>query len=131
MIERATERSESLDCTSDVLRADAARLPVRDESVDAVCATLSLSAMPDIDAVVDELYRVLRPTGRLAILDTLSFQSPYGRWLNPLIESVAAYLTNWYPDADVVGAVEQTFDEHTRETFHGGTVYVLTGRKLP
>jgi demethylmenaquinone methyltransferase/2-methoxy-6-polyprenyl-1,4-benzoquinol methylase len=128
MVERATSRSATLDCSADVLRADAARLPVRDGAVDAVCATLSLSAMPDVEAVVDQLSRALRSGGRLAVLDARPFQAAYGRWLNPVIERAAAYLTNWYPDADIVGAVDDRFAETTLETFQGGTIYVLTGR---
>ena len=128
MVERATERGATLDCSASVLRVDAARLPLRDASVDAACATLSLSAMPDIPAVVDQLARVIRPGGRLAVLDARPFEAAYARWLNPFIERAAAYLTNWYPDADIVGAVDERFADTTLRTFQGGSIYVLTGR---
>jgi demethylmenaquinone methyltransferase/2-methoxy-6-polyprenyl-1,4-benzoquinol methylase len=75
------------------------------------------------------MCRALRPGGRIAVLDTRSFQSPLGTWLNPLVEGVAAYLTNWYPEADVVGAVGRTFDRTVVEEFHGGTVFVAHGEK--
>jgi ubiquinone/menaquinone biosynthesis C-methylase UbiE len=46
-----------------VARADAARLPVRDASVDAAVAVMVHTDMPDYPAVVREAARVLRPGG--------------------------------------------------------------------
>lgn len=129
MVARARERGERLAPETGVLRADATRLPVRDERFDAACATLSLSAMPDVRAVVDGIHDALRPGGRLAVLDARSFRSGPLRWLDPLVEGVAAALTNWYPDAPVVESMAETFAEVSVETFYGGTVYVATGQK--
>jgi demethylmenaquinone methyltransferase/2-methoxy-6-polyprenyl-1,4-benzoquinol methylase len=129
MVARAAERGERLDCTTVVLRADATRLPVEDNQFDAACATLSLSAMPDVAGVVDEIHTSLRPSGRFAVLDARSFQKTPLSWLNPLVESVSAYTTNWYPDAPVVTSVRDAFTDVSVETFHGGTIYVVTGRK--
>ncbi len=53
------------------LQADAARLPLRDASVDVVVAGEILEHVPDLDAVVAEIGRVLRPGG-LLVLDTLA-----------------------------------------------------------
>jgi demethylmenaquinone methyltransferase/2-methoxy-6-polyprenyl-1,4-benzoquinol methylase len=129
MVSRASERGERLACETEVLRADGARLPVRDGRFDAACATLSLSAMPDVERVVAGMSDALRPGGRVAVLDARSFQSgPLAR-LDPLLESVSAYVTNWYPDAPIVQSVDDAFAEVAVETFHGGTVYVATGVK--
>ncbi|WP_262174596.1 methyltransferase domain-containing protein [Haloarcula laminariae] len=126
MVKRARERGEELDCETEVLRADAGRLPVANERFDGVCATLSLSAMGDVGTVVEEISDVLRPGGRIAVLDAQSFQTAPLRWLNPLIEGVSAYMTNWYPDAPIIKSVEETFTSISIETFHGETVYVVT-----
>jgi arsenite methyltransferase len=48
------------------LRADAQRLPLRDETVDAVLSIAMLQLIPDPVAAVAEMARVLRPGGRLA-----------------------------------------------------------------
>ncbi|HZT64604.1 MAG TPA: methyltransferase domain-containing protein [Acidimicrobiales bacterium] len=49
------------------LQGDAARLPIRDGSVDAVTSTDSFHWFPDPDGALAELRRVLRPGGRLII----------------------------------------------------------------
>lgn len=48
------------------VRADAMALPVRDASLDAVCCSLCLQLVPDLDTALAEIARVLRPGGRLA-----------------------------------------------------------------
>lgn len=129
MTARASERGDGLACETEVLRADATSLPVRAEQFDAACATLSVSAMPDVPAVVAGIHDALSPGGRVAILDTQSFQTAPLSWLNPVVESISAAITNWYPDAPIVQSVEDEFAEVSVETFQGGTVYVVTGRK--
>src|SRR5277367_6129777 len=48
------------------LRADAQRLPLRDQTVDAVVSIAVLQLIPDPFAALAEIARVLRPGGRLA-----------------------------------------------------------------
>lgn len=50
-----------------VSRADAAHLPLPDESMDLVVSFETLEHVPDAEAVVAELARVLRPGGRLVL----------------------------------------------------------------
>jgi arsenite methyltransferase len=50
------------------LRADAQRLPLRDETVDAVVSIAVLMLTPDPVAALAEMARVLRPGGRLAVM---------------------------------------------------------------
>lgn len=49
--------------------ADATRLPLDDASVDGWCSAFVVRNIPDLDAALAEAYRVLRPGGRLAILE--------------------------------------------------------------
>ena len=53
------------------VRADAARVPLADGSADAVSAGEILEHVTDLDAVVGEACRLLRPGGRL-VIDTLA-----------------------------------------------------------
>lgn len=50
--------------------ADAGNLPFDDASTDLVCALQVLAYVPEVDRALAELKRVLRPGGRLVILDT-------------------------------------------------------------
>jgi arsenite methyltransferase len=53
----------------DVLRAEIA--PVEDASVDVVISNGVIDLVPDQDAVLDEIDRVLRPGGRLQLADVV------------------------------------------------------------
>jgi arsenite methyltransferase len=50
------------------LRADAQRLPLRDQTVDAAVSIAVLQLIPDPAAALSEIARVLRPGGRLAVM---------------------------------------------------------------
>ena len=49
--------------------ADGTALPLADGAVDAWCSAFVVRNIPDVDAALAEAFRVLRPFGRLAILD--------------------------------------------------------------
>jgi arsenite methyltransferase len=50
------------------LHADAQRLPLRDQTVDAVVSVAVLQLVPDPATALAEMARVLRPGGRLAVM---------------------------------------------------------------
>lgn len=50
------------------LHADAQRLPLRDQTVDAVVSVAVLQLLPDPGMALAEMARVLRPGGRLAVM---------------------------------------------------------------
>jgi ubiquinone/menaquinone biosynthesis C-methylase UbiE len=58
-----------------LVRGDAVRLPFRDGSFDLVCAVATLHLVPDPSHVLAEMYRCLKPGGRLVIgaLNALSY----------------------------------------------------------
>lgn len=107
-----------------VVRADATRPPVGYATFDAVYASMSLSAMADPEAAVRAAAASLRSGGRLAVLDARPFPARPWTALNPVVVPVARRLTNWYPDVDVVAALERTFEGVSVETHVGGAVYI-------
>ena len=68
MITRARQRTRTLP-NAQVRIASAEDLPLEDESVDAVVSSLSSHHWADRTAALDEQTRVLRPGGRLWIVD--------------------------------------------------------------
>ena len=52
-----------------LVRGDAARIPVADASVDAVTVAFGIRNVEDTQAACREMHRVLKPGGRLAVLE--------------------------------------------------------------
>jgi ubiquinone/menaquinone biosynthesis C-methylase UbiE len=69
MLEVARARAQELGVEADLLVADAQALPFPDEAFDTVVMTLSLCTIPDDHEAVAEASRVLRPGGRLLMLE--------------------------------------------------------------
>ena len=60
---------QNAETTSPLVQADGLRLPLRDRSVDGVTCGFALRNVLDINALFSEFSRVVRPGGRLAILE--------------------------------------------------------------
>lgn len=77
----------------DRIGLDGQRLDVSDESVDAVLSTFTLCTIPDADAALAEVARVLRPGGQLHFLEHgRSPDARVARWqdrLQPIQQRVA------------------------------------------
>jgi ubiquinone/menaquinone biosynthesis C-methylase UbiE len=69
MLAIARRRAAELGRPVDLREANAEALPFADASFDTVVCTLSLCAVPDNRAAILEMRRVLRPGGRLLLLD--------------------------------------------------------------
>lgn len=69
MLEVARRRAQELNVEADLRPGDAAALPFPDTTFDTVVATLALCTIPDDRRAVAEAARVLRPGGRLLLLE--------------------------------------------------------------
>lgn len=93
-LDRAGLRPLSVDLSFGMLAADRSgapriqgdilRLPVSDAAVDGVTCGFALRNLTDLDAFFDELARVVRPGGRIALLDVGVPSNPVIRWGNSI-----------------------------------------------
>ena len=69
MLAHAVRRAEALGRPAELRQGDADALPLPDGGADTVVATLLLCSVPDVPTTLAEFARVLRPGGRLLLLD--------------------------------------------------------------
>ncbi len=92
MLARARRRACALDLRVELRVADAQCLDFADASFDTVVATLSLCSIPDHTAAVAEMARVLRPGGRLRLLDHVGSPNPAVRLVQRVLDPLAVRL---------------------------------------
>jgi ubiquinone/menaquinone biosynthesis C-methylase UbiE len=90
MLHRARARIGSLDVS--LVQGDSQRLPFRNECFDYAILHLIVAVVPDGAAVLSEAARVLRPSGRIFLLDKFlrrGERAPARRLLNLLTRHIA------------------------------------------
>jgi ubiquinone/menaquinone biosynthesis C-methylase UbiE len=101
MVTRA--RSRAVD--AEVLEADISEgLPFGDASFDAVVSSFGLSCVPQISPALDEILRVLRPDGVLAVADA-RMVNWRPRPLGALVTAAVSPFNSWYPERDLAAMV--------------------------
>jgi ubiquinone/menaquinone biosynthesis C-methylase UbiE len=89
--------------------ADAQRLPFADESFDTVVSTLVFCTIPDPQAALMEIRRVLRPAeGRLLFLEHVRGEGKVARWQDHVQPLWSWLLAGCHPNRATVANVEVT-----------------------
>lgn len=89
MLELARAEAARIGSQAQLRVGDAERLDFADESFDTVTCTLALCTIPDDRAAVREMFRVLRPGGRLVLLEHVRSPTPAVRAGQRLLEPLA------------------------------------------
>lgn len=94
---------------AEVVEASAERLPFADESFDSVVVTLVLCSVPDQDAALGEIARVLTPGGRMLFLEHVRSDDPkIARWQDRLERPWGFIGAGCHPNRDTLAAIERS-----------------------
>ncbi len=132
------------------IQADILRLPVPDATVDGVTCGFALRNLVDLPTFFAELARVVRPGGRIALLDVGIPKNPLIRWGNGIyfgkvVPKIGALLSDapayrYLPKSVAyLPAPEQMVADLRAAGFHdaehrllsGGLTQLLTGTRVP
>jgi len=130
------------------VQADVLRLPLPDRSVDGVSCGFALRNFVDLGAFFDELGRVVRPGGRIALLDVATPANPVLRtghaiYFGKVVPKVGALLSDGAayrylprsvaylpePDAMMARLAAAGFAGARRQLLSGGITQLLTGTR--
>ena len=96
----------------EVREADAAHLPFPDGSFDKVIISFALTIIPDYVKAIEEIYRVLVPSGRFVSLEMRAGIHSLPAWLQPIPHICAVDI-----DHDVQAAIRQNFQDVNLQTY--------------
>lgn len=111
MLAIARDRARDLGIEADLREGDAEHLPFEADTFDTVVAQLTLCSVPHNDAAIRELARVLRPGGRILLIDHVGSSWPpiYGAmWLVERITILTAgehFTRRQLPHVEAAGLV--------------------------
>jgi ubiquinone/menaquinone biosynthesis C-methylase UbiE len=133
MLAIARQRAAELGRAVDLREADAQHLPFSSASFDTVVSTLSLCSVPDEKAAIVEMRRVLRPGGRLLLLDHIRPSLRPLRWaltgMQWLADRFARGNGEQFLRRPLETVVAQGFALERQERFRGGALERLAARK--
>jgi len=130
MLGIARERATSIGRTVSLRQGDAHALPFADASFDTVVCTFGLCAIPDHELAIAEMVRVLRPGGRLILVDHVASSSRVARGVQWLLERVTIPLAGeHFRRRPMTHVAARGLPIEERERFKLGLVERLVARK--
>jgi ubiquinone/menaquinone biosynthesis C-methylase UbiE len=96
MLAVARQRAKELGLDADLRLGNAEALEFPDAAFDTVLCTISLCNIPDYRAAIAEMYRVLRPGGRLVLLDHVASDRWWVLAAQKLLEQVTRRMNGDY-----------------------------------
>lgn len=127
MLAQAQRRLRAAGLPSGLVRGNAVRLPFAAESFDGIVLTFTFSAIPQGQAAIDEMARVLRPGGVIVLVDACEPErgSQVARWLARLWELFGDFMRD---EAALMRAAGLVIDER-REFGAFNSIRLTVGRK--
>ncbi|MGH9217486.1 MAG: class I SAM-dependent methyltransferase [Acidimicrobiales bacterium] len=130
MLDIARQRAAGVGRDVDLREGDAHHLPFENASFDTIVCTFSLCNIPDPHQAVSEMRRVLRPGGRLILVDHIRSTSRPIYWLQKAIEPISVRIDGDHMTRRPADIVQQLgFDIVERDRFRRGIVERLVALK--
>ncbi|MCX2948787.1 class I SAM-dependent methyltransferase [Lentzea sp. NEAU-D7] len=130
MLELARSRAARLGLDVVLRQGTAHALPFGDAAFDTVVCTLGLCAIPDHETAVTEMVRVLRPGGRLVLVDHVASSSRLARGAQWLVERITVPMAGeHFLRRPLHLVVARGLTVEHRERFKLGVVERLVARK--
>jgi ubiquinone/menaquinone biosynthesis C-methylase UbiE len=131
MLGIARSRAQELGRSVDLQQGDAHALPFADDAFDTVVCTFGLCAIPNLEAALDEMARVLRPGGKLILVDHIASTSRVARGVQRALEVVTVPIGGEHFLRRPLKKVEQRpFTVQRVQRFKLGLVERLVATKL-
>ncbi len=103
MLRTTADNLRSRGLSAHLARGDVEHLPYADESFDTIVDTMAFSGYPDAEQALSEITRVLRPDGKLVLID---FDHPNDRnWLG------TAVARSWEAGGDIIHDLKAIFEK--------------------
>lgn len=92
MLERAIGRASRYDGNITLLRSDVQMLPFPDGAFDTVATASTFCSVPDPDRGLSELYRILKPGGRVLMFEHVRSRNPVVALAQDMMNMMVRYL---------------------------------------
>lgn len=108
MLEMAQRAATEVDLQVDFITGSAEQLPLPDRSVDTVLVTYTMCTIPDINAALAEMRRVLKPGGELIFCEHgLSNDERVRRWQDRMDGFWGRFTGGCHLNRDIPALIEQ------------------------
>lgn len=126
MVRLTRNRLQARGLGSDLRQGSVYHIPWADASFDAVVLTFAFSAFPDASRALAEMIRVVKPGGRIIIVDAGESHTGnrMAHWLSELWEFLGDYMRDEVPLMQAQG-----LDVHREEYGPWGCIHVVVGTR--
>lgn len=130
MLGIARARAGELGREVELRQGDAQALPFIDATFHTVVCTFGLCAIPDIDAALDEMTRVLKPAGKLILVDHIASSSRLARGVQRALEVITVPMASeHFLRRPLTKVIHRPFVIERSERFKLGLVERIIARK--